>query len=273
MSSSSRLSLVHGSPGTEDSDHLSQDLPSTVQYNRQESSHSMTSSSRLQAYSDAIFSIIATVMSFESTFMTVLALLLVAYLLSFFVVSAAWAGHVWVFQTIAKADDVIVLLNLFTLYGLFANYFIPILVFCLSVILIGFLQALIVLYAFKYDSKILTADLNANPEKNKTKRGLLQVILTNPAICVVSLLLSAISYSLSHVAILLILFGQPLRKLVFSIYNKCKKCGQANMPHLEYIPDKYTQEKLSMERIEAFSDGVFAIVATLIILDICSSCK
>ncbi|XP_070579321.1 endosomal/lysosomal proton channel TMEM175-like isoform X2 [Ptychodera flava] len=291
-------------PSTEDDSNVAEHDPSiktdepephgTIQYSRQDSNHSLTASSRLQAYSDAIFSIIATVMilpiahheikSHESLYETLgeLSPLLVVYFMSFFVVSAAWAGHVWVFQTIANADDAIVLLNLgilmvvtflpfsFTLLGNFVFFRLPIGIYSLCIIIIGLLQTFTVVYAFKEGERILTQEIYTDPSKNKKRAALIQVLLTNPMICLVATVVGAIDGAAGQALLLLLLFGQPVRKTVFWFYNKCKfRIGRTSLPDAEFIPDKFTNEVLSMERVEAFSDGVFAIVATLIILDIC----
>ncbi|XP_077980398.1 endosomal/lysosomal proton channel TMEM175-like isoform X2 [Glandiceps talaboti] len=267
--------------------------PDSVQFARQDSNHSLTGSSRLQAYSDAIFSIIATVMilpiahheineheSLYDTFGELLPLLVV-YLMSFFAVSAAWAGHVWVFQTIARTDDVIVILNLgilmvvtflpfsFTLLGLFPTYRLAIGIYCLCITFIGVLQAFTVWYAFRQEERILTPETVADPEKYKKRAALYQVLLTNPVICIVAVIVGMVDGAIGQFLLLLLFFAQPIRKYTLALYNKCKRFGRTNLPDIQYIPNKIVEEKIAMERVEAFSDGVFAIVATLIILDIC----
>ncbi|MEQ2208655.1 hypothetical protein XENOCAPTIV_010418 [Xenoophorus captivus] len=167
--------------------------------------HSSTQSShRLLAYSDALISIIATVMLCPS----------------FLIYSFTFHR---LFQVIVRIDDCLALLNL----------------------------SVIVLYAFSRPF-LLNDQIQISENQTFYKHHILKVIMRVPIMCFFASIFSFIFFQLS-----------------------LKWCRSKAIGQVEETPDSmlfYTylpNEPLSKERVESFSDGVYAIVATLLILDIC----
>ncbi|KAM6229673.1 endosomal/lysosomal proton channel TMEM175 isoform 2-T2 [Porphyrio hochstetteri] len=200
---------------------------------------STQTSHRLLAYSDALLSIIATVMILpvahtkihpdqklgESVQQLLLAKIAV-YLMTFLIVTVAWAAHVRLFQVIELIDDVLALLNL------------------ACMMIITFLP-----YTFS-----LMASFPEVP---------FGIFLFSVCAVVIGLIQSYVLLGL------VIVFPHLTR---FITWCKTKIVGQRDEEETHHSLETFTfylSEPLSKERVEAFSDGVYAIVATLLILDIC----
>ncbi|XP_022073053.2 endosomal/lysosomal proton channel TMEM175 [Acanthochromis polyacanthus] len=255
--------------------------------------HSGTQSShRLLAYSDALISIIATVMilpvahtkvedneELRQSVQLLLTAKIAVYLMTFLIVSVAWAAHIRLFQVIVRIDDCLALLNLacmmlitflpytFSLMATFTDNVLGILLFCGCVMVIGVIQSLIVLYAFSRPF-LLNEQIQISENQNYYKHHILQVIMRVPIMCFFASIVSFIFFQLSYVLLAIIIF--------LPYISQCLKwCRSKAIGQVEDTPDSmlfYTylpNEPLSKERVEAFSDGVYAIVATLLILDIC----
>ncbi|KAJ7405100.1 transmembrane protein 175 [Willisornis vidua] len=178
------------------------------------SSSSTQTSHRLLAYSDALLSIIATVMKLGESVQQLLLAKIAVYLMTFLIVTVAWAAHVRLFQVIEHIDDVLALLNLFSLMASFPEVPFGIFLFSVCAVVIGLIQSYVLLG-------------------------------------------------------LVIIFPHLTR---FIKWCKTKIVGQRDEEEEHHSLETFTfylSEPLSKERVEAFSDGVYAIVATLLILDIC----
>ncbi|XP_063996370.1 endosomal/lysosomal proton channel TMEM175 [Pogoniulus pusillus] len=256
----------------------------------QESSTQM--SQRLQAYSDALLSIIATVMilpvahtkvhpdqklgeSVQQLLLTKIAV----YLMTFLIVTVAWTAHVRLFQVIELIDDVLALLNLacmmvitflpytFSLMASFPGVPFGIFLFSVCAIVIGLIQAVIVVYGF-YHPHLLNQDINS-VNHDACKRHMLKIILRGPALCFLAAISSFFFIPLSYVFLGLVIVLPHLTR--FLMWCKQKVVGQRDEEEQHSLETFtfYLSEPLSKERVEAFSDGVYAIVATLLICDIC----
>ncbi|KAM4637642.1 endosomal/lysosomal proton channel TMEM175 isoform 2-T2 [Amazona ochrocephala] len=219
---------------------------------------STQTSHRLLAYSDALLSIIATVMILpvahtkihpdqklgESVQQLLLAKIAV-YLMTFLIVTVAWAAHVRLFQVIELIDDVLALLNLacmmiitflpytFSLMASFPEVPFGIFLFSVCAVVIGLIQAVIVAYGF-YHPHLLNQQIQ------------------------------------SYVLLGLVIVFPHLTR--FITWCKTKIVGRRDEEEEHHSLETFTfylSEPLSKERVEGFSDGVYAIVATLLILDIC----
>ncbi|XP_073747391.1 endosomal/lysosomal proton channel TMEM175 isoform X2 [Callorhinus ursinus] len=193
-------------------------------------------SHRMLSFSDALLSIIATVMilpvthteispeQFDKSIQKLLATRIAVYLMTFLIVTVAWAAHTRLFQVVGKIDDTLALLNLacmmtitflpftFSLMVTFPEVPLGIFLFCMCVIAIGAVQ-----------SYLLMATVIFLPYVSKA-----------------------------------------------SSWCKGRLVGpQEPAAHSVEFFTFDLHEPLSKERVEAFSDGVYAIVATLLILDIC----
>ncbi|NXA39238.1 TM175 protein, partial [Eudromia elegans] len=254
---------------------------------------STQTSHRLLAYSDALLSIIATVMILpvahtkihpdqqlgESVQQLLLAKIAV-YLMTFLIVTVAWAAHVRLFQVIELIDDVLALLNLacmmiitflpytFSLMASFPDVPFGIFLFSVCAVIIGLIQALIVAYGF-YHPHLLNQQIQVSENQSFYKRHILKIILRGPILCFLAAIFSFFFIPLSYVLLGLVIVFPHLSR--FITWCKTKIVGERDEDEHRSLETFtfYLSEPLSKERVEAFSDGVYAIVATLLILDIC----
>ncbi|XP_051952602.1 endosomal/lysosomal potassium channel TMEM175 [Xyrauchen texanus] len=258
--------------------------------------HSSTQSShRLLAYSDALISIIATVMilpvahtkfqddeELKESIQILLTTKVAVYLMTFLIVSVAWAAHVRLFQVIERIDDTLALLNLacmmlitflpytFSLMATFPDNFLGILLFCACVIVIGLIQAAIVLYGFSHPF-LLNNHIQMSQNQAYYKQNILKVIMRVPIMCFFASIFSFIFFQLSYVLLAIIIFLPYISQSLKWIRNKAIGGQVDESPDSMLFYTYHPIEPLSKERVEAFSDGVYAIVATLLILDICEN--
>ncbi|XP_007641175.1 endosomal/lysosomal potassium channel TMEM175 isoform X6 [Cricetulus griseus] len=167
------------------------------------------SSHRMLGFSDALLSIIATVMilpvthteispeqQFDKSIQKLLATRIAVYLMTFLIVTVAWAAHTRLFQVVGKIDDTLALLNL---------------------------ACMMTITLLPYTSYVLMVTVIFLPHISKA-----------------------------------------------TTWCKDKLMGHRESPaHNVETFSIDLHAPLSKERVEAFSDGVYAIVATLLILDIC----
>ncbi|KAG9355121.1 hypothetical protein JZ751_001834 [Albula glossodonta] len=257
-----------------------------------EGNSSTQSSHRLLAYSDALISIIATVMilpvahtkleddeELKESLRQLLTTKIAVYLMTFLIVTVAWAAHIRLFQVIERTDDFLALLNLacmmlitflpytFSLMATFPENILGILLFCACVIVIGMIQAVIVVYGFSHPF-LLNDQIQMSDNQDYYKWHILKVIFRVPILCLIAIIFSFIFTPLSYVLLAIVVF---LPYISQSVKWCCRKAtGQQEDSHDAMLLYSYhPNEPLSKERVEAFSDGVYAIVATLLILDIC----
>ncbi|XP_055496107.1 endosomal/lysosomal proton channel TMEM175 [Leucoraja erinacea] len=250
----------------------------------------LQSSHRLLAYSDALISIVATVMilpvchtkirtdqELEASLQQLLATKIAVYIMTFLIVTVAWASHIRLFQVIEQIDDVLALLNLacmmlitflpytFSLMASFPDDKLGILSFCVCAIIIGLIQAIIVIYGF-HQPYLLNALICASNDRTSYKYQILKVTLQAPGMFLIAAIMSFIYCPVAYAVLALVIFLPYISQGTQWCGNKIK--GQKEIQRVSFYTF-HPNEPLSKERIEAFSDGVFAIVATLLILDIC----
>ncbi|XP_061622886.1 endosomal/lysosomal proton channel TMEM175 [Phyllopteryx taeniolatus] len=268
-------------------------LAASVDVEEEEGAHGGTQSShRLLAYSDALLSIIATVMilpvahtkmeddkELDENLQLLLGTKMAVYLMTFLIVTVAWAAHIRLFQVIVRIDDTLALLNLacmmlitllpytFSLMATFPSHILGILLFCGCVMVIGVIQSVIVLYAFGRPF-LLQDQIRASEDHSVYKRHILKVLLRVPLMCLLAGLCSFFCYQLSYALLALVIFLPYISRGV--LWCRDKLLGPVEEdPEQVMLYSFLPSEPLSKERVEAFSDGVYAIVATLLILDIC----
>ncbi|XP_041691787.1 endosomal/lysosomal potassium channel TMEM175 isoform X4 [Coregonus clupeaformis] len=199
--------------------------------------------------------------------------------MTFLIVTVAWAAHIRLFQVIERIDDCLALLNLacmmlitflpytFSLMATFPENILGILLFCACVMVLGLIQAVIVVYGFSRPF-LLNDQIQVSENHVFYKHHILKVIMRVPIMCFFASIFSFIFFQLSYVILAIIIF-------LPYISQSLKWCRSKAIGQVEETPDSFLfytyhpNEPLSKERVEAFSDGVFAIVATLLILDIC----
>ncbi|PNJ23655.1 TMEM175 isoform 14, partial [Pongo abelii] len=145
-------------------------------------------SQRMLSFSDALLSIIATVMQLDRSVQRLLATRIAVYLMTFLIVTVAWAAHTRLFQVVGKTDDTLALLNLacmmtitflpytFSLMVTFPDVPLGIFLFCVCVIAIGVVQALIVGYAFHFPH-LLSPQIQRSAHRGLYRRHVLGIVL------------------------------------------------------------------------------------------------
>ncbi|XP_004383589.1 endosomal/lysosomal proton channel TMEM175 [Trichechus manatus latirostris] len=252
----------------------------------------LQSSHRMLSFSDALLSIIATVMilpvthtkiypeeQFDTTIRKLLATKIAVYLMTFLLVTVAWTAHIRLFQVVGKIDDILALLNLacmmtitflpytFALMVTFPDVPLGIFLFCVCVITIGLTQAVIVGYAFHYPH-LLNQQIAHSAHKAAFRQHILGIVLRGPALCFVAALFSLFFFPVSYLLMAMVIFLPYISKAAGWCKDRIRGPRDPPTQSLEFFTFDL-HEPLSKERVEAFSDGVYAIVATLLILDIC----
>ncbi|XP_027401071.1 endosomal/lysosomal potassium channel TMEM175 isoform X4 [Bos indicus x Bos taurus] len=224
-------------------------------------------SHRMLSFSDALLSIIATVMEFDKSVQRLLATRIAVYLMTFLIVTVAWAAHTRLFQVVGKIDDTLALLNLFSLMVTFPEVPLGIFLFCMCVIAIGAVQALIVLYAFHFPH-LLSPQIERSAHRGLYRQRVLGIIVRGPALCLAAAGFSLFFYPASYLLMAMVIVLPHVSKAAG--WCRAQLVGPREPPaHSVEVFTFDLHEPLSKERVEAFSDGVYAIVATLLILDIC----
>ncbi|XP_062964692.1 endosomal/lysosomal proton channel TMEM175 isoform X3 [Cynocephalus volans] len=248
------------------------------------------SSHRMLSFSDALLSIIATVMilpvthteispeqQFDKSIQKLLATRIAVYLMTFLIVTEAWAAHIRLFQAVGKTDDTLALLNLacmmtitflpytFSLMVTFPDVPLGIFLFCMCVIAIGAVQALIVGYAFHFPH-LLSPQIQRSAHRALHRQHILGIVFRGPALCFMAAIFSLFFFPMSYLLMATVVFLPHVSKA--TSWCRDKLMGRREPP-AHSVPFTFDlHQPLSKERVEAFSDGVYAIVATLLILDI-----
>ncbi|XP_072289822.1 endosomal/lysosomal proton channel TMEM175 [Eucyclogobius newberryi] len=155
----------------------------------------------------------------------------------------------------------------FSLMAAFPQHELGILLFCSCVMVIGLVQTLMVLYAFSRPH-LLHPQLQHSSDLLQYRHHILRVILRVPIMCLLASLAASVCFQLSYVLLAVVIF--------LPYVSRCLQWLRSRLlGPLEQSPEELLlysflpQEPVSKERLETFSDGVYAIVATLLILDIC----
>ena len=256
--------------------------------------HHVFSGERLQAFSDAVFSIVATIMviplkveedELHESFLLEEYLYnqypkYFVYIFSFILVVDTWYSHARIFNLIERVDDVILWLNLFVLllvsflpYGLAVisrfqqsdpeGFGLAISTCSTIIILTGLLMVGMVLYSFRRQA-LLHPEIAGSTSMRSLRNQLLITLSVNPVLAVVAQLFN---FSEKTATVALVFFysmgiASAAVRIGFHFYNRRKHYNRPN-----FVMNIF-RNVASKARTEAFSDGVFAIVATLIVLDL-----
>ncbi|XP_064648733.1 endosomal/lysosomal proton channel TMEM175-like isoform X2 [Lineus longissimus] len=263
------------------------------------STGALASCGRVEAYSDAIFSIVATIMilpiahseieedaDLRESLVNMIPKLFV-YFVSFLLICSLWASHCWLFETIEKTDEVILMLNLglmmvvtflpytFTLLGDFAQDPLAIILFCCAVVLVQLLQVFFIFYAFRTPN-ILHVEVRISEDKTRRRNVMYFTAVVPMVLCLLAMILASFSPLAADLCLLVLAFSTLIKKGILMIYRRqrahfMRENSEENPVPMSAIRPSFRvllEDSIPKERIIAFSDGVFAIVATLIILDI-----
>ncbi|CAH1246457.1 TMEM175 [Branchiostoma lanceolatum] len=257
--------------------------------------HHLAPSERSQAYADAIFAIVATIMIVPLSGEAVREIAenenlldgigeiwfkLVVYALSFGLVSSTWDLHAWVFRMIEKVNETIVLLNLGVLmlatflpyaFLMFAEHPrepLAVALFSGCVAIQGFFMLAILWHASSRPNLLKKELAQQGTEKMKSLRTRATIrVLIRPVIYLIAI---PVSYGSVEVAWALLVLA-VLKPVLYTVGDAIVQCARGNVKSgtkLLKLSRLYS-ETSDVVRTNAYSDGFYAIVATLIILDIC----
>ena len=240
---------------------------------------------RLEAYSDAVFAIVGTILvaylqqivpTTDEPDVRERAIdsisLFTVYHFTFFHVTIIWLNHSRIFGIIVRVNDVLVWLNMSLLYvvsfvpltfGVLAEYrdtYHGILVPSITLVVVNSIMVVMVWYAFKR-ARFLHIYL---PENYYTlvKRIMYSNLLLGPFFAVLAIGLGNVNLVVAQVLFYFSTVMLIVPRLIVYIFWKIRR---------REMDSELTQALgiyVSKERIEFFTDGIYAIVATLVILDI-----
>jgi uncharacterized membrane protein len=194
---------------------------------------------------------------------------LAVYFLGFFLVSSVWVAIVRLFRSIRHTDDVLLCLVSITLVVLaFLPLSISLLAFYpgeslavyLTSLVIGGVSIMILImiwYAFR---RAGTELLHDDVDLSFTPKALVLIEVLKILICVVAALVNIHSQDAAIVITVFISLVPLAVKVLESIRKQSRD--------MKLLPRDYFSDIVKKDRLEAYSDGVFAITATLIILDV-----
>ena len=242
---------------------------------------------RLKAFNDAVFSIVATILvlpirklednskSLEDE-LDSRSVQITVYFVAFLVICAVWESHVLRFKILSHVDDVLVWLNLTSLMftsflpfvcaleGKYAEKKTPMILICADLFIIELLEVIMILYSFR-DEALLTEELLDLPEEQKKERRDFFLVkkLTNPLLYILAACLSLVNVTTSWVLLGVVMITPCLNRLLGLFYRRLMAIRMRNS-EFDHMFGNY----IDTERVECFSDGLFAIVLTLLVLDI-----
>ena len=255
--------------------------------------HHVFRGARLQAFSDAVFAIVATIMVtplklkeseiheyfvLEHYLYSLYPRYLV-YLFSFILVVDTWYSHARIFSVVEQVDDVIIWLNLLALLfvsflpygiGLISHFqtsrpegFGVAVTTCSAIIILsGVAMVIMVLYVFRKQS-LLHPEVVVNTDVRSLKIGLLITLAVNPLLATAALLFTL--FRRTEVVSFVFFYSMGLASfIVRAIIHYYHQYKRYSLPDFAATIFRTVANK---SRTEAFSDGLFSIVATLIVLD------
>ena len=250
---------------------------------------------RLQAFSDAVFAIVATIMviplKLEASEVHQDFILgdylyhqyprFLVYLFSFVLVVDTWYSHSRIFSLVDQVDDVVMWLNLLSLlfisflpYGIGLvsrfqesrpeGFGVAVSTCSAIIILTGATMVVTVLYAFRRQA-LLHPEVAENTDIRSLKVGLLVTLAVNPILALVAQIFILVPTTATEIISLVFFYSMGLGSLVVRAAIHCyHRRKQYRLPDFATTIFRTVASK---SRTEAFSDGLFSIVATLIVLD------
>ena len=243
---------------------------------------------RLQGFNDAVFAIVATILvlplrKLEETAVDSSSLEyqlkdkwphLLLYLVGFLVICAVWESHVLRFRILSKVDDVLVWLNLgsllFTSFlpftcalEVFTETDLPMMLICGNLLILEVLEVIMIVYAF-HQPRLLDREFD-NLSQQAIKQRMKLMLVKKAVNPVLYILAGALSWAKIQYALVVaaVVISPCINRLVGVIYSKFT-CIYLTESEFNRMFGNF----IDKERVEFFSDGLFAIVSTLLILDI-----
>ena len=241
---------------------------------------------RLEAYSDAIFAIVGTILlaylhhvvppdepdvNIRDEAISNVPLLAV-YHFTFFHVAIIWLNHSRIFSIIERVDDVLVWLNMLLLYvvsfvpltfGLLGKYkdtYEGILIPSATLVAVNVIMTIIVWYVFRRE-RFLHIELPKSHYAS-VKWIMYSNLLFSLLFAVLAISLGTISLVMGQICFFLSTFMLIAPRMVFYMYWKV--CRKGTDPQLVQVLGFHVLK----ERTKFFTDGIYSIVATLVILEI-----
>ena len=245
---------------------------------------------RLQCFNDAVFAIVATILvlpirKLEEGAKENVTLAdqlndmwpqLVIYLVGFLVICAVWESHVLRFRILSRVDDVLVWFNLASLLftsflpftcaleGIFTKKYLPMMLICGNLLILEILEFIMIVYAFHHPALLDQEFENLTPYEIKQRMKLMLVKkAVNPVLYVLAGALSLAEIYIALVVVAIVVVSPCINRLAGVVY---RKLWRVHLTGSEF--DRMFGNFVDKERVEFFSDGLFAIVSTLLVLDI-----
>ena len=243
---------------------------------------------RLKCFNDAVFAIVSTILilpirrleeSSNHDLKTELDdrwVQLVVYFIAFLVICSVWESHVHRFKILAHVDDILVWLNLTSLMftsflpfvcaleGKYPKKYLPIVLICGDMFMVEILEVVMIYYSFRQEY-LLIDELQELPKEQQRERRdyMLAKKLLNPLLYILAASLSTINAITAWVLISIVIITPCIHRFIGFVFRKCRAIRVAGADF-----DLMFGNYIDTERVECFSDGVFSIVATLLVLDI-----
>ena len=243
---------------------------------------------RLKCFNDAVFAIVSTILILPIRRLELNSDTdlkgeledrwgqLLVYFFAFLVICAVWESHVHRFKILSHIDDVSIWLNLTSLMftsflpftcaleGKYPKKYLPIVLICVDMLILEVLEVIMIWYSFR-QSDLLIEELQELPEEQRKERRdyMLAKKLLNPLLYVLAACLSNVNTISAWVLISIVIVTPCIHRFIGIVFRKCKAI---RMPGADF--DLMFGNYIDTERVECFSDGVFSIVATLLVLDI-----
>ncbi|XP_033113903.1 endosomal/lysosomal potassium channel TMEM175-like [Anneissia japonica] len=261
--------------------------------------HRFLSPNRLCTFSDAVFTIIVTIMivplsssvddydpdvkvwqSFEDDVYN-----FIIYGITFLIVIKIWEEHAIIFSTMRNIGDTVIVINVImllivslvpffsTLLGEFPMEPLAIVLQGSCFLIIVILEALILVVAFSRP-KMIESEFLTSTEKPTIQVRYCIMFTLQAACAILAISVATASPETSWAFLVLMLFCGLLCDIIIAIcscFRRPNGFDHAYQSCISYLVTKRIREHLPKERVHNFSDGVFAIVATLIILDVTTS--
>lgn len=150
------------------------------------------------------------------------------------------------------------------LEGKYPKKYLPLILIAGDMFIVEILEVAMILYAF-HQEHLLIEELQELPKEQQKERRdyMLAKKLLNPLLYVLAAFLSTVNSITSWVLISIVVFTPCIHRLIGFLFRKCKAIRVAGADF-----DLMFGNYIDTERVECFSDGVFSIVATLLVLDI-----
>lgn len=248
---------------------------------------------RLKYFNDAVFAIVSTILilpirrleqNSDTDLETELKdrwAHLVVYFIAFLVICSVWESHVHRFKILAHVDDVLIWLNLTSLMftsflpfvcaleGKYPKKYLPIVLICGDMLILEILEVVLILYSFSQGDLLKDELQELSEEHLKERRDyMLAKKLINSLLYVLAASLSTTNAVASWVLISIVIITPCIHRFIGVMFRKCKAIRMARADF-----DLMFGNYIDTERVECFSDGVFSIVATLLVLDITTDRK